>query len=215
MDEQPTVSFTEMSTKIKNAQHLVDTFLNKVYFSISLVTFLPIVLYFSIQLAYIGKVGNYELPSFANIIVSILLLVADFSFLIVIFQDTDKKDKLFTFGSKKLKTYPNRLLVFYFCLVCIFAIVLVSDYSLYVLIGLNIAVGTYIWIQNPFQRFSLEHIDSLSKPVISTVCVLGIIAMSFFPNEVLIIPIIVISLLFMSLLFSIVRTIRVKLARAK
>lgn len=59
MDEQPTVSFTEMSNKIKSAQHLVDTFLNKVYFSISLVAFLPIVLYFSIQLAYIGKVGIY------------------------------------------------------------------------------------------------------------------------------------------------------------
>jgi hypothetical protein len=48
-----------MSNKIKNAQLIVDTYIDKAYFSISLVAFLPIVLFFSIQLAFIGRIGRY------------------------------------------------------------------------------------------------------------------------------------------------------------
>lgn len=86
---------------------------------------------------------------------SILLLLVDFSFFILIFQDGDKKAKMFNFGSKKLKSYPNRLMMAYFFLVCAFAVVLLSEFSLYVLIGINVLVGVYIWVQNPFDKFSL------------------------------------------------------------
>lgn len=135
-----------MSTNIKNAQLIADTYVDKVYFSISLIAFFPLVVYFAVQLAFIGRIGRYELSSFANIILSILLLLVDFCFFILIFQDGDKKAKMFNFGSKKLKNYPNRLMMAYFFLVCVFTVVLLSDFTLYVLIGMNVVVGIYIWV---------------------------------------------------------------------
>jgi len=134
-----------LSTNIKNAQLIADTYVDRVYFSISLIAFFPLVVYFAVQLAFIGRVGRYELNSFANIILSILLLLVDFCFFILIFQDSDKKAKMFNFGSKKLKNYPNRLMMAYFFLVCVFTVVLLSDFTLYVLIGMNVMVGIYVW----------------------------------------------------------------------
>ncbi len=203
-----------MSTNIKNAQHIADIYIDKVYFAISIIAFLPIVLYFSVQLAFIGRIGQYVLPAFANIILSILLLLVDFSFFILVFQDTDKKVKLFNFGSKKLKAYPNRLIMAYFCLVCVYTIVLLTDYTLYVLIVMNLCVGVYTWVENPFDRFSLEHIDSLSKPLISLISLLGIKAMAFFTTEIFIIPVIVIALMFIGFVVSLIRMIKVRLARS-
>ena len=62
---------------------------------------------------------------------------------------------MFNFGSKKLKNYPNRLMMAYFFLVCVFTVVLLSDFTLYVLIGINVLVGIYIWVENPFEKFTL------------------------------------------------------------
>ena len=53
MTEEPTTSLSEMSSKIKTAQLIADTYVDRVYFAFSLVVFLPIVLYFSIQLGFI------------------------------------------------------------------------------------------------------------------------------------------------------------------
>ena len=95
---------------------------------------------------FIGKVGRYELSSFANIMLSILLLMLDFCFFILIFQDTDKKLKTFNFGSKKLKSYPNRLMMFYFATCCLFTIVLLSEFTFYVLCGMTIITGIYVFV---------------------------------------------------------------------
>ena len=144
-----------MSSKIKTAQTIADTYVDRVYFAFSLVVFLPIVLYFSIQLGFIGKVGRYELSSFANIMLSILLLMLDFCFFILIFQDTDKKLKTFNFGSKKLKSYPNRLMIFYFVTCCLFTIVLLSEFTFYVLCSMTLITGIYTIVQNPYEKISL------------------------------------------------------------
>lgn len=133
-----------MSARIKTAQFVADTYLDRVYFGFSLIVFLPIVLYFSVQLGFIGKVGRYELSSFANIMLSILLLMLDFCFFILVFQDTDKKLKMFNFGSKKLKSYPNRLMMFYFATCCLFTIVLLSEFTFYVLAAMTLLIGIYV-----------------------------------------------------------------------
>ena len=146
MTEEPTTSLSEMSSKIKTAQMIAETYVDRVYFGFSLIAFLPIVLYFSIQLGFIGKVGRYELSSFANIMLSILLLMLDFCFFILVFQDTDKKLKTFNFGSKKLKSYPNRLMMFYFGTCCLFTIVLLSDFTFYVLFGMTLITGIYVFV---------------------------------------------------------------------
>lgn len=135
-----------MSANIKTAQFIADTYVDRVYFGFSLIVFMPIVLYFSIQLGFIGKVGRYELSSFANIMLSILLLMLDFCFFILVFQDTDKKLKMFNFGSKKLKSYPNRLMMFYFGTCCLFTIVLLSEFTTYVLFAMTIITGIYVFV---------------------------------------------------------------------
>ena len=124
MHENSGISLTQMSADIKKAQLIADTYVDRVYFAFSLIVFLPIVVYFSIQLGFIGKVGHYEMGSFGNIILSILLLMVDFFFFILVFQDTDKKMKMFNFGSKKLKSYPYRLVTLYFASTCVFNIFL-------------------------------------------------------------------------------------------
>jgi hypothetical protein len=116
---------------------------------------MPIVVYFAIQLGFIGKIGRYELNAFGNIILSILLLMVDFCFFILVFQDTDRKLKTFNFGSKKLKSYPYRLMMFYFISSCIYTIVLLSDSTFYVLFGLNLLIGLYVVIENPYDKWTL------------------------------------------------------------
>ena len=214
MTEEPTTSLSEMSSKIKTAQLIADTYVDRVYFAFSLVVFLPIVLYFSIQLGFIGKVGRYELSSFANIMLSILLLMLDFCFFILIFQDTDKKLKTFNFGSKKLKSYPNRLMMFYFATCCLFTIVLLSEFTFYVLCGMTLIIGIYTFVENPYEKISLEYVDSVSKPIIALLCQIAIKATTFFPKQIIFIPIGVDALLLISAIVTIVRVIRVKTNRA-
>jgi hypothetical protein len=215
MQEEPTVSLKELSTNIKTAQLIADTYVDRVYFGFSLIAFMPLVVYFSIQLGFIGKVGKYELSSFGNIMSSILLLMIDFCFFILVFQDTDKKLKMFNFGSKKLKSYPYRLIMFYFGVVCLFTIVLLSQFTFYVLLGMNVLVGIYVFVENPFDKCTFEYVDSVSKPILSLICLCAIKATSFFSKEIIFIPIIVMALLFISVVMSIVRVVRVKLNRAE
>ena len=121
---------------------------------------------------------------------------------------------MFNFGNKRLKSYPYRLMMLYFTTACLFSIVLLSEITFYALVGLNLMIAIYVVVDNPFEKNTLEYIDSVSKPVISLTCLLIIRAMSFFSTQMVFLSIGIFCLLLISLIASTVRMIRVRLNRA-
>ena len=121
---------------------------------------------------------------------------------------------MFNFGSKKLQSYPYRLMMFYFATACIFSIVLLSEITFYVLLGLNLMIAIFVIVENPFTKITLEYIDSVSKPIISLICLVAIKIMSMFSTQMVFIPIGIFSLLSISVIMSIVRMVKVKINRA-
>lgn len=80
---------------------------------------------------------------------------------------------------------------------------------------MNLLVAFYIIYRNPFKIISLEYIDSISKPIISLLCLVAMKMLSYFTNKSIFIPIIIVGLLLISLTVSTIRTVRVKVNRAQ
>ena len=79
---------------------------------------------------------------------------------------------------------------------------------------MTIIIGIYTIVQNPYEKISLEYIDSVSKPIISLLCQIAIKATTLFPKQIIFIPIGVDALLLISTIITIVRVVRVKTNRA-
>jgi hypothetical protein len=71
----------------------------------------------------------------------------------------------------------------------------------------------YVFIENPFEKMTFDYIDSVSKPIIALVGLVGIKMMAFFSTEMIFVPIVILVLLFVSVAISIGRVIKLKLSR--
>ncbi len=83
--------------QIKKAELIYMNYVDKIIFAALMLLSLPIIAYFVFQLAFMSKIAKFTYSSAPNAVFSIVLLIADFYFIVLVYNDIEKSNKNFKF----------------------------------------------------------------------------------------------------------------------
>ncbi len=65
-----------------------------------MIILLPIIIFFAFQLAFMSHVNSFTFGKTSNIFLCIVFTILSFLFIVLLFYDTERRDKIFNFNRK-------------------------------------------------------------------------------------------------------------------